>query len=261
MLTWISDVFRSILSLFDRVVYWFLSLLVSLFDQIASVRVFGSDTIKAFSERIFFLVAVIMVFKVSFSIIKYIINPDTFSDNERGMGKVIRNVILVLVSLVCVQPFFQFSYDLQDRILKSQIIEKVILGVKIDGNTNGVSANEQKNVKDRIPFNLLTSFIRPNAEDIKELDLKPVAKDKNTTIDISNQKIEDLEDNKITIKASLDNSNEEYIINVKVNKKVQIDSSKETKTDTSYKGKWLILIIVLSLGLVVSIMLAKKSRK
>lgn len=170
MLTWISDVFRSILSLFDRVVYWFLSLLVSLFDQIASVRVFGSDTIKAFSERIFFLVAVIMVFKVSFSIIKYIINPDTFSDNERGMGKVIRNVILVLVSLVCVQPVFQFSYDLQDRILKSQIIEKVILGVKIDGNTNGVSANEQKNVKDRIPFNLLTSFIRPNAEDIKELD-------------------------------------------------------------------------------------------
>ena len=170
MLTWISDVFRSILSLFDRVVYWFLSLLVSLFDQIASVRVFQDDTIKAFSERIFFLVAVIMVFKVSFSIIKYIINPDTFSDNERGMGKVIRNVILVLVSLVCVQPVFQFLYDLQARILESQIIEKVILGVKIDKNTNGVSAEEQKNAKNRISFNLLTSFIRPNAENITELD-------------------------------------------------------------------------------------------
>lgn len=166
MWTWISDIFRTILSLFDRVVYWFLGLLVSLFDQIASVRVFESDTVKAFSERIFFLVSVIMVFKVSFSIIKYIINPDTFTDNERGMGKVIRNVILVLVSLACVQSIFQFSYDLQDRILESQIIEKVILGVKIDENTNGVSADEQKNVKDRIPFNLLTSFIRPNAEEI-----------------------------------------------------------------------------------------------
>lgn len=42
-----------------------------------------------------------MIFKVSFSIIKYIINPDTFSDKEKGMGKVIQNVILVLVSLVC----------------------------------------------------------------------------------------------------------------------------------------------------------------
>lgn len=173
MWTWISDIFRSILSLFDRVVYWFLELLVALFDQIASVRVFENDTIKAFSERIFFLVTVIMVFKVSFSIIKYIINPDTFSDNERGMGKVIQNVILVLVSLVCIQPIFQFSYDLQDRILESQIIEKVILGVKIDENTDGVSADEQKNVKDRIPFNLLTSFIRPNAEYIPELSYNP----------------------------------------------------------------------------------------
>lgn len=161
MLTWISDIFRSILSLFDRVVYWFLGLLVSLFDQIASVRLFEDTTIKAFSERIFFLVSVIMIFKVSFSIIKYIINPDTFSDKEQGMGKVIQNVILVLVCLVCIQPIFSFAYDLQQRILDTQIIEKVILGVDM-----GVSADEQKNTKDRIPFNLLTSFIRPNVTDI-----------------------------------------------------------------------------------------------
>lgn len=166
MPTWISDIFRTILSLFDRVVYWFLGLLVSLFDQIASVRLFEEGTIKAFSERIFFLVSIIMIFKVSFSIIKYIINPDTFSDKEKGMGKVIQNVILVLVSLVCIQPVFNFSYDLQQRVLDSQIIEKVVLGVSIGDNTNGVSADEQKNVKDRIPFNLLTSFIRPNVTDI-----------------------------------------------------------------------------------------------
>ena len=53
------------------------------------------------------------------------------------------------------------------------------------------------------------------------------------------------------IKLAIVNKNTEKFI-------VQIDSSKETKTDTSYKGKWLILIVVLSLGLVVSIMLAKK---
>lgn len=99
-------------------------------------------------------------------------------------------------------------------------------------------------------------------EDIKELDLKVVAKDKNTSIDISSQKIEELEDNKIIIKASLNGTSEEYIINVKVNKKVQIDESKEDiEVDKSYKGKWLVLIIILSLGLVISMMLAKKKRK
>lgn len=99
-------------------------------------------------------------------------------------------------------------------------------------------------------------------EDIKELDLKVVAKNKNTSIDISSQKIEELEDNKIIIKASLDGTSEEYIINVKINKKVQIDESKEDiEVDKSYKGKWLVLIIILSLGLVISMMLAKKKRK
>ena len=150
--------------------------------------------------------------------------------------------------------------------------DNLVITVKVDDNANIVQQKKEepkevkKNLLESIDSEIVQIELKEDVyeytvnidEDIKELDLKPVAKDKNTTIDISDQKIEDLEDNKITIKASLDNSNEEYIINVKVNKKVQIDSSKETKTDTSYKGKWLILIVVLSLGLVVSIMLAKK---
>lgn len=163
MWTWISDIFRSFLSLFDRVVYWFVGLLVSLFDQLANVKVFSGDTIERFSDRIFFLVSVVMIFKVSFSIIKYIINPDTFTDNEKGMGKVIQSVILVLVCLASIQSIFDFAYKLQESLLKSNIIEKVILGVQ------AISVDDQKNAKDRIPFNLLSAFVRPNATDIKDL--------------------------------------------------------------------------------------------
>lgn len=150
--------------------------------------------------------------------------------------------------------------------------DNLVITVKVEDSTNIVQQKPEepkevkKNLLESIDSEIVQIELKEDVyeytvnidEDIKELDLKPVAKDNKTKIDISNQKIEDLEDNKITIKASLDNSNEEYIINVKVNKKVQIDSSKETKTDTSYKGKWLILIVVLSLGLVISIMLAKK---
>lgn len=153
--------------------------------------------------------------------------------------------------------------------------ENLVITVKVEDNDNPVQQKPEepkevkKNLLESIDSEIVQIELKEDTyeytvsidEDIKELDLKPVAKDNKTKIDISSQKIEDLEDNKITIKASLDNSNEEYIINVKINKKVQVDSSKETKTDTSYKGKWLVLIIVLSLGLVVSIMLAKKNRK
>ena len=153
--------------------------------------------------------------------------------------------------------------------------DNLVITVKVEDSTNIVQQKPEepeevkKNLLERIDSEIVQIELKEDVyeytvsidEDIKELDLKPVAKDNNTKIDISSQKIEDLEDNKIIIKASLDNSNEEYIINVKVNKKVQVDSSKETKAYTSYKGKLLVLIVVLSLGFVVSIMLAKKNRK
>lgn len=160
---WLTDIVRTFLSLFDRMVYWFIGLLISLFDQLATVQIFGPDIIGEFSKRVFFLVSVVMIFKVSFSIIKYIINPDTFSDKERGMGKVIQNVILVLVCLAGIGQVFTWAYDLQSRILSNHVIEKVILGVD-----NGVTEEEQINSKNRIPFNLLSAFITPNTTEIPE---------------------------------------------------------------------------------------------
>lgn len=132
---------------------------------------------------------------------------------------------------------------------------------------NKENNKEKKNLLESINSDIVNIELKDDTyeytvnidEDIKELDLKVVAKNKNTSIDISSQKIEESEDNKIIIKASLDGTSEEYIINVKINKKVQIDESKEDiEVDKSYKGKWLVLIIILSLGLVISMMLAKK---
>ena len=167
MWTWISDIFRSFLSLFDRIVYWFLGLLVSLFDQLTGAEIFDQTTRDAFSNRIFFLISIIMIFKVSFSIIKYIINPDEFSNNEHGMGKLVQNVIVVLVCLVGIRYVFDLANNLQKTILDSQVIEKLVLGIE-----NGPSKEEQIEAKEKIPFNLLMAFVKPNITDVKEFGFK-----------------------------------------------------------------------------------------
>lgn len=159
--TWLWDIFRTILSLIDTLVYWLIELLISLFDQLANVRLFSDDVLKVFASRIYFLVSIVMVFKVSFSIIQYIINPDSISDNERGMGKIIQSVLLSLVCLVGVNYVFNFAYDLQNTILKSHVIEKLILGID-----EGLTVNQQADVKSKIPYNLLTSFVRPNVNEV-----------------------------------------------------------------------------------------------
>lgn len=160
MLTWINDLFRSLMSLLDRMVYWAIELLVYLFNEIANVNLFGKDDsiVQSISKRIYILIAIIMIFKVSFSIIQYIINPDTFTDKERGMGKIIQNVVITLVCLVSVTTIFELAYDLQKRIVKSHVIESLVLGI----DKISVSKEEQENISNQIPFTILSSFITPN---------------------------------------------------------------------------------------------------
>ena len=96
-------------------------------------------------------------------------------------------------------------------------------------------------------------------DSVTELDLKPVAKDSDTKIDITTQKIKDLKDNKIIITAKNDSTEQKYTINVKINKenKTKIDDE-EFKGSTSYKSKWIVIIIILIVVLGFSLLFNKK---
>ena len=127
----------------------------------------------------------------------------------------------------------------------------------------------KKNLLEKIESKIVNIKLKENVyeytvkikEDIEELDLKPIAKDEDYKIEISSQKIEELEDNKIVIKVIDGDNTEEYI--VKVNKEsnkiedIEIDNE-EFESSFKYKGKWITIIIIMSVVLVVGLVLAKK---
>lgn len=162
METWINDLFRSIISILDGIAYWMIELLGVLFNKIANINLFdGSTIVDAISNRVYILIAIIMIFKVSFSIIQYIINPDTFTDKERGMGKIIQNVVVTLVCLVGVPQVFPLAYELQGKIVNSHVVESLILGIDVDLNKEN-----QEQIYSQIPFTILSAFITPNTTNI-----------------------------------------------------------------------------------------------
>lgn len=96
-------------------------------------------------------------------------------------------------------------------------------------------------------------------EDVEELDLNPVATDSKYKVEISSQKISELENNNIIITVKNGEETQEYKINVKVMKvhEIEIDNSEFESTYT-YKGKWIVVIVILSVVLFVGLLLTKK---
>ena len=98
---------------------------------------------------------------------------------------------------------------------------------------------------------------------IQKLDLEPIAINESYKVEISNQEIATLEDNKINITITDDKGNKiDYIIKVNILKDisdVEIDDS-DFKEKNTYKGKWIILVIIFSIILLFGLMLTRKKK-
>ncbi len=123
-----------------------------------------------------------------------------------------------------------------------------------------------KNLLDKIESKLVKIELKKNVfdysvyveKDTEELDLKPIAKDKDTKVDITSQKISELKDNKIIITAKNGDITQSYNIRVNIKEVEQITIDKEEfKEDKSYKGKWIVISILLIIALILSMLFNK----
>ena len=149
--------------------------------------------------------------------------------------------------------------------LKSQTIN-VTIGTPKE-TTNKEEKIEVKNLLERIESNLVNIELKEDIyeyevnikEDIEELDLKPIVKDEKYKVEISNQKINELENNQIVITVSNEDYKEEYKITVSKMEIEEVEIDEEVFESTyNYKGKWIFIIIIMSLALFVGIFMIKK---
>lgn len=149
--------------------------------------------------------------------------------------------------------------------LKSQTIN-VTIGTPKE-TTNKEEKIEVKNLLERIESNLVNIELKEDIyeyevnikEDIEELDLKPIVKDEKYKVEISNQKINELENNQIVITVSNEDYKEEYKITVSKMEIEEVEIDEEVFESTyNYKGKWIFIIIIMFLALFVGIFMIKK---
>lgn len=199
-------------------------------------------------------------------------NTLTFSEAQKGQVKLGTIEISILKSAKANKGTIRLNGATATS--KSGNISKldpVELIVTIGTSTNNSTSVKESNLLKEITSKIVNIDLKDNVytyevnvkEDVKELDLVAVPKDEKSKVVISSQKISELKDGKIIINVtSPSNTKEEYTVKVNVLKtdKVEIDKE-EFKADSSYKGKWVVVIIVSVVALLFGFTLSKKEVK
>lgn len=166
----ILSIFKTLFYLLDSVIYEGVGIVYDLLLRISRTSIFSQIQINAFANRIYALVGIFMLFKVTLSLITYVVNPDSFTDKEKGMANIGKNIIISLILTLLVPYIFSEAYNLQSIILEDNILMGIIFGTSTSNQEDEISQIDSAG--DKLKFTLMFAFMQPNTNDISGSNTK-----------------------------------------------------------------------------------------
>ena len=157
MILWFLKILRLLFAFFDRIAFTLIEWVYELFMLIAEAGIFSQATIQEFASRIYVFLGLIMVFKVSISLVTYILNPDNFNKADVGAPALLKGFVFALLGIVLVPYVFEAAYSLQRIVLKDNLIGNLIMGMS---DNNDDSSDYLENAGNEMSFVTLTAFLR-----------------------------------------------------------------------------------------------------
>ena len=177
---WFLNILRMLFTFLDRLVYALITYLYQLFLYLTNLDIFkmstltnnstaGDNVILNFASRIYALLGIFMLFRVSFSILQYMVNPDDFSDKGKGFGKMVTNILVSLVLIVTVPYIFQTAFEVQKVVLESNLSGKLILA-----DSTSIDSTSTKEMAEDLEFLVYGSFFSVDTSVISSCSDGPV---------------------------------------------------------------------------------------
>ncbi len=105
----------------DSIIYGLVGWAYRVFMAVAGARLLSSEAYTQVANKIYIIVGVLMLFVLSYSILRAIIDPDKNLKEELG-GKMIQRVVIAVVGLAMAPMLFNLLYRAQALILDNNII-------------------------------------------------------------------------------------------------------------------------------------------
>lgn len=138
------DAVRSLFALLDRMVYSLITIFYNTISDLSAAQLVQTSVISEITSRMYALLGVFMLFRVSFSLINYIVDPDQIADKTKGGGALIKNIVVTFVLIVSTPFCFNLVYEAQAAILADQVIPRFILGIDVEDSTSDAGGGGYK---------------------------------------------------------------------------------------------------------------------
>ena len=154
---WFTKLIKQFFFWIDKIVYNFISSIYGLLLTIARTSVLTQADIADMAGRIYKLLAIFMIFKVTLSLITYVVNPDDFSDKSKGVAKLGTNIVISLAMLVLTPYIFNYAYQFQTIILEDNSLATLVFGGSTEEENSFFNT-----AGDDMAYITMSAFISPN---------------------------------------------------------------------------------------------------
>ena len=134
------SIFRYIFFQIDKAIYELTKTLYDIFYLLCNGKILSNSQISDLFGRISVILGMVMLFKVLFSFVQYLVDPDG-GNNGKSMTNVIKRAILVVVMLGVSTWVFNLLSTVQTAVIQSNAISKILLPYDIDEESFGTTVS------------------------------------------------------------------------------------------------------------------------
>lgn len=131
----VIDLLRTIFFVIDGLVYGLAGLFFSFAMEFVNLNDFInlSNVLSRMNEVVYSFLSIVMFFRVAFSLLQWLVDPSRMEDKEGGAKKIVVNIMICLLLIVAVPKVFDVAMDIQDKVIKENIIGEALYGAEGEG--------------------------------------------------------------------------------------------------------------------------------
>ena len=130
------NIIRSISFAICTAVYPQILHLYNIFEILAKSQFFSSKDIQGISNNLYIFISVCMLFAFGIRLLNGIINPELLDEKKKGVKSMFLHAFIAVLLIGIIPMGFNLLYDVQDKVISSHFIEKILLGTELDENQN-----------------------------------------------------------------------------------------------------------------------------